>query len=128
MPELPHGGTDVGSPDELSTGDLSRLAMPETRFERAMQWVPRTLASKPHVVFLIGLGIYLVVLPLFGIMVSAKAELIGGNYTNVTGDVGAWTDVAGLGPRRRSKPSDTPTQGTKTQTCPSAPGCSTVDC
>ncbi len=35
------------------------------------------------------LGVYLVLLPLFGVNVSAKAELIGGNYTNVTSDLGA---------------------------------------
>jgi hypothetical protein len=29
------------------------------------------------------------VLPLLGVMVSAKAELIGGNYTNVTSDIAA---------------------------------------
>jgi hypothetical protein len=29
------------------------------------------------------------VLPLLGVMVSARAELIGGNYTNVTSDIAA---------------------------------------
>lgn len=32
-----------------------------------------------NVIPLMGLGIYLVVLPLFGVMVSAQAELIGGS-------------------------------------------------
>lgn len=36
-----------------------------------------------------GLGIYLVVLPLVRVHVSAFAELVGGNYTNVTSDLGA---------------------------------------
>jgi hypothetical protein len=31
----------------------------------------------------------LILLPLFGVMVSAKAELIGGNYTTVTSDIAA---------------------------------------
>ncbi len=35
------------------------------------------------------LGVFLVVLPLIGVHVSARAELIGGNYTNVTSDLGA---------------------------------------
>jgi hypothetical protein len=35
------------------------------------------------------LGIYLIVLPLAGVNVSAKSELIGGNFTNVTSDIGA---------------------------------------
>ena len=53
-----------------------------------MQWVPRVLSSKPHVLVLTGLGIYLIVLPLAGVRVSSNAELIGGNYTNVTSDIG----------------------------------------
>lgn len=40
-------------------------------------------------VALVGLGIYLIVVPLFGVAVSAQAELIGGNYTNVTSDIAA---------------------------------------
>jgi hypothetical protein len=91
----------------MTAGDLSGLAIPDSRLERVMQWVPRVLASKPHVVFLIGLGVYLVALPLFGITVSAHAELIGGNYTNVTSDVGACIAAGGtlhlirMGRRRR---------------------------
>jgi hypothetical protein len=41
------------------------------------------------------LGVYLVVLPLLGVMVSAKSELIGGNYTNVTSDIGACIAAGG---------------------------------
>jgi hypothetical protein len=64
-------------------------------FNRALQWVPRILSSKPHIVSLMALGIYLIVLPLFGIAVSAKSELIGGNYTNVTSDIGACIAAGG---------------------------------
>jgi hypothetical protein len=62
---------------------------------RALNAVPRLLASKTHVVLLFGLGIFLVVLPLVGVTVSAKAELIGGNYTNVTSDIGACIAAGG---------------------------------
>jgi hypothetical protein len=71
-----------------STNDLA-MDTPRSRFDRVLEWVPRILASKPHVVALIVLGVYLIVLPLLGVMVSAKAELIGGNYTNVTSDIAA---------------------------------------
>jgi hypothetical protein len=71
-----------------STNDLA-ADQPESRLDRVLQWVPRILSSKPHVIALIGLGVYLIVLPLFGLMVSAQAELIGGNYTNVTSDIAA---------------------------------------
>jgi predicted phage tail protein len=62
---------------------------------RVLNAVPRLLASKVHVVFLFGLGVFLVVLPLVGVAVSAKAELIGGNYTNVTSDLGACIAAGG---------------------------------
>ena len=71
-----------------STNDLAADA-PRSLVDRALRWVPRFLASKPHVIALMVLGVYLIVLPLFGVMVSAKAELIGGNYTNVTSDIAA---------------------------------------
>ena len=51
--------------------------------------VPRLLSSHYHVMCLLGLGTYLIVLPLMGVHVSADSELIGGNYTNVTSDIGA---------------------------------------
>jgi hypothetical protein len=51
--------------------------------------VPRALSSHAHIIFLGALGIFLVLLPLVGVHVSARAELIGGNYTNVTSDLGA---------------------------------------
>src|SRR5260221_14627455 len=71
-----------------STNDLA-ADTPATRLDQILQWVPRILSSKPHVIALIGLGIYLILLPLFGVMVSANAELIGGNYPNVTSDIAA---------------------------------------
>ncbi len=57
--------------------------------------MPRLLSSKTHVILLLALGLYLVVLPLVGVTVSAKAELIGGNDTNVTSDVGACIAAGG---------------------------------
>jgi len=77
-----------------STDDLAD-EQPRSRIDRILQWVPRLLASKPHVLLLIGLGIYLIVLPLTGVTVSANAELIGGNYTNVTSDIGACIAAGG---------------------------------
>jgi hypothetical protein len=71
-----------------STNDLA-ADTPASPLDRVLRWVPRILSSKPHVIALIGLGVYLILLPLLGVMVSAKAELIGGNYTNVTSDIAA---------------------------------------
>jgi hypothetical protein len=62
---------------------------PRTRLDRILAIVPRALSSHAHIIFLGALGIYLVVLPLLGVGVSSKSELIGGNYTNVTSDLGA---------------------------------------
>ncbi len=74
---------------------LAQLAHPESRLDRALQYVPRVLSSKAHVILLGLLGVYLVILPLVGVAVSAKAELIGGNYTNVTSDIGACIAAGG---------------------------------
>ena len=62
---------------------------PRSRLDRILGVVPRALSSHAHILFLIALGVFLVVLPLVGVNVSARAELIGGNYTNVTSDLGA---------------------------------------
>lgn len=62
---------------------------------RALNAVPRLLSSKLHVILLFALGLYIVVLPLFGVTVSSKTELIGGNYTNVTSDIGACIAAGG---------------------------------
>jgi hypothetical protein len=79
----------MGSTDDLADEE------PRSRVDKILQWVPRVLASKPHVLVLMGLGIYLIVLPILGITVSANAELIGGNYTNVTSDIGACIAAGG---------------------------------
>jgi len=68
---------------------------PHTRLDRVLGCVPRFLSSHVHVIWLIGLGVYLIVLPLAGVKVSASAELIGGNYTNVTSDIGACIAAGG---------------------------------
>ena len=77
-----------------STNDLA-VDTPQSRVDRILQWVPRILSSKPHVIVLMGLGIYLILLPLLGVRVSANAELIVGNYTNVTSDIGACIAAGG---------------------------------
>ena len=68
---------------------------PKSRADKILQWVPRLLSSKPHVLLLMGLGVYLIVLPILGVRVSSNAELIGGNYTNVTSDIGACIAAGG---------------------------------
>jgi predicted phage tail protein len=62
---------------------------------KALSVVPGALSSKPHIIFLVLLGVYLVLLPLFQVHVSAFAELVGGNYTNVTSDLGACIAAGG---------------------------------
>ncbi len=69
--------------------------VPQSRLARVLGYVPRALASKPHIIFLALLGIYLVLLPLFQVHVSSFAELVGGNYTNVTSDLGACIAAGG---------------------------------
>lgn len=66
-----------------------------SRLAKVLGFVPRALSSKPHIVFLTALGIYLVVLPLAGVHVSSFSELVGGNYTNVTSDLGACIAAGG---------------------------------
>ena len=91
MPEMPAdlpGSNVTGSTIDLATDE------PTSRWTGS-GWVPRVLSSKPHVIVLIGLGVYLIVLPLVGVNVSAKSELIGGNYTNVTSDIGACIAAGG---------------------------------
>jgi hypothetical protein len=77
-----------------STNDLATDA-PASRLDQILQWIPRILSSKPHIIALMGLGTYLILLPLLGVTVSANAELIGGNYTNVTSDIGACIAAGG---------------------------------
>jgi hypothetical protein len=84
------GTAENGTGRSRVMGSTNDLAYPPgSLLDRVLQWVPRILSSKPHVMALLALGIYLIVLPLLGVMVSAKAELIGGNYTNVTSDIAA---------------------------------------
>jgi hypothetical protein len=85
----PPGSGMTGSTVDLAADE------PKSWLDRILRWVPRILSSKPHVIVLIGLGVYLVVLPLAGVNVSAKSELIGGNYTNVTSDIGACIAAGG---------------------------------
>ena len=70
---------------------------PAGLLDRALGLIPRALASHLHIVGLILLGVVLVVLPLLGVHVSTQVELIGGNYTNTTSDIGACI-AAGGGP------------------------------
>jgi hypothetical protein len=91
---VPQGGATglsalMGPTDDLADDE------PKSRIDRILQWVPRVLSSKPHVIVLMGLGIYLIVLPIIGVRVSSNAELIGGNYTNVTSDIGACIAAGG---------------------------------
>jgi hypothetical protein len=76
----------MGSTNDLAMETPASLSSPLDRF---LKWLPRLLSSKPHVLALMALGVYLILLPLFGVTVSAQAELIGGNYTNVTSDIAA---------------------------------------
>jgi hypothetical protein len=77
-----------------STNDLAADS-PSSLLDRILQWVPRILSSKPHVIVLMALGVYLIILPLAGVKVSSQSELIGGNYTNVTSDIGACIAAGG---------------------------------
>jgi hypothetical protein len=77
-------GSD-GTPSQAVTA----AGAPQTRLDKILGGVPRALSSHAHIMFLGALGVYLVLLPLLGVNVSAKSELIGGNYTNVTSDLGA---------------------------------------
>ncbi|HEX6932514.1 MAG TPA: hypothetical protein VF162_10255 [Streptosporangiaceae bacterium] len=93
-PPADAGGARTRALPSMSVTDLAGESA-GSRFNRALQWVPRILSSKPHIVWLIALGVYLIVLPLLGVAVSAKSELIGGNYTNVTSDIGACIAAGG---------------------------------
>ena len=93
-PASSHSAASPGGAKRSMVTDLAADS-PDSRFDRILQWVPRILSSKPHIVWLMALGLYLIVLPLVGIAVSAKAELIGGNYTNVTSDIGACIAAGG---------------------------------
>lgn len=76
-------------PGQDDTQAVTAQVGPKTRLDKILAQVPRALSSHVHIIFLACLGVFLVLLPLVGVTVSAKAELIGGNYTNVTSDLGA---------------------------------------
>ena len=80
--------------DASATQPVNAQLAPQSRLDKILAVVPRALSNHAHIIFLGVLGIYLVLLPLFGVNVSAKAELIGGNYTNVTSDLGACRRLA----------------------------------
>jgi hypothetical protein len=77
------------APDPPANQAVAAQLAPRTRLDQILGFVPRALSSHVHIIFLGALGVFLVVLPLFGVNVSSKSELIGGNYTNVTSDLGA---------------------------------------
>ena len=67
----------AGSDTEQHDADRSRLMgstndladdTPRSRLDHVLQWVPRILSSKPHVIALVALGVYLILLPLLGVM------------------------------------------------------------
>jgi hypothetical protein len=79
----------AGTPEDRDSQAVGAQTAPQTALDRILAFVPRALSSHAHIIFLAILGVYLVIVPLLGVDVSAKAELIGGNYTNVTSDLGA---------------------------------------
>lgn len=108
-PDPPSGQTLQSEAAETPTNQAAEAQVaPQNWLDKTLAVVPRVLSSHAHIIFLGFLGVYLVLLPLIGVNVSSKAELIGGNYTNVTSDLGACI-AAGLTvhlvkrDRRRSK-------------------------
>jgi hypothetical protein len=96
MPDNENTAQDSDTTPDTWAGSTNDLATePHGWLDKVLGWVPRILASKPHVLILMALGIYLIVLPLFGFAVSSNAELIGGNYTTVTSDIGACIAAGG---------------------------------
>jgi len=81
---------DVSTVEEIADQSAQRSWL-----VKVLGVVPRALSSKPHIIFLALLGVYLVILPLLSVHVSAFAELVGGNYTNVTSDLGACIAAGG---------------------------------
>jgi hypothetical protein len=62
---------------------------------RVLEQIPRLLSSHWHLLWLLGLGVYLIILPLAGVHVPEQSELIGGNYTNVTSAIGGCIAAGG---------------------------------
>jgi hypothetical protein len=63
-----------------------RTAGPDAGIGGPALWVPRVLSNQPHVLTGLLICIYLIMLPPADVKVSSNAELIGGNYTNVTSE------------------------------------------
>jgi hypothetical protein len=85
--EAPAAGAS-GDGQPMNQATAAQIA-PQSWLDKVLAFVPRALSSHAHIIFLGALGVYLVLLPLLGVNVSSKSELIGGNYTNVTSDLGA---------------------------------------
>lgn len=64
--------------------------------DRVLSYVPRILASKVHIGWLFFLLLWIVfAAAIFPGIASARVELILGNYTNVTSDIGACIAAGG---------------------------------
>lgn len=64
--------------------------------DRLLSYVPRVLASKAHIAWLFFLLLWIVfAAAVFPGIASARVELILGNYTNVTSDIGACIAAGG---------------------------------
>lgn len=75
------------APETPPTQAVSIEPAPSSRPQKILAMVSRALSSHSHIIFLGCLGVYLVPLTVLGVNATAKAELIGGNYTNVTPDL-----------------------------------------
>ncbi len=78
---------------------------PRSRTERALDAVPRLLASKIHIGWLLVLFVWLIPVGIFfPALAPDHVQLILGNYTNVTSDMGACIAAgAGLAVRRQMR-------------------------
>jgi hypothetical protein len=69
---------------------------PLTGLAAVLDAIPRVLASKAHIAWLFILFVWIVLLAAVAPhLVSARTELILGNYTNVTSDLGACIAAGG---------------------------------
>jgi hypothetical protein len=69
---------------------------PQGAIARTLDAVPRVLASKTHIAWLFVLFVWIVLLAAVAPdLVSARTELILGNYTNVTSAIGACIAAGG---------------------------------
>jgi hypothetical protein len=67
-----------------------------TGLNAALDAVPRVLASRAHIIWLFVLFVWIVLIAAVAPhLVSARTELILGNYTNVTSDLGACIAAGG---------------------------------